>query len=122
MDFQEIDRVYDERKRQYDNGSLSKDQFEAWLKDEAMVQDAQDRWWSKHRETGEWHRFDPDTGTWIKDTPPHRGQPEPPSPSILRSPSISRGWRELLSYQSLFVLLLIVIAIFILVLLRIIVA
>jgi hypothetical protein len=54
--------------------------------------------------------------------PKEKERKEQPDTLYRRSPSISRGWRELLSYQSLFVLLLIVIAIFILVLLRIIVA
>ncbi len=33
-----------------------------------MVQDAQGRWWAKHRETGEWHYYD--GNAWVPATPP----------------------------------------------------
>jgi hypothetical protein len=33
-----------------------------------MVQDAEGRWWAKHRETGEWHYYD--GNAWVRGTPP----------------------------------------------------
>jgi len=33
-----------------------------------MVQDAEGRWWAKHRETGAWHYYD--GSTWVRGTPP----------------------------------------------------
>jgi branched-chain amino acid transport system substrate-binding protein len=34
-----------------------------------MVQDAEGRWWSKHPETGEWHRYNRRTGEWVQARP-----------------------------------------------------
>jgi hypothetical protein len=33
-----------------------------------MVQDAEGRWWAKHRESGAWHYYD--GSTWVRGTPP----------------------------------------------------
>jgi hypothetical protein len=67
MNFQEADLHYVDLKQQYDNGSLSAEEFEAQL-EQLMVHDEEDRWWSKHPETGEWHYYDGDT--WVRDVPP----------------------------------------------------
>jgi len=67
MNFQQADRRYVDLKQQYDNGSLSAEAFEAQL-EQLMVHDEEDRWWSKHPETGEWHYFNGDT--WVRGIPP----------------------------------------------------
>jgi hypothetical protein len=67
MNFQQSDRRYVDLKQQYDNGSLSAEEFKAQL-EELMVHDEEDRWWSKHPETGEWHYYDGDS--WVRDIPP----------------------------------------------------
>jgi hypothetical protein len=67
IEFQEADQRYIDLKQRYDNGDLSTEEFRAQL-EQTMVQDAEGRWWAKHRETGEWNYFD--GGAWIRDTPP----------------------------------------------------
>jgi|SRR5215217_343596 len=67
MDFREAERRYTELKRQYDNGDLSDEEFRTQL-EESAVQDAEGRWWVKHRDTGAWYYQDGDT--WVPATPP----------------------------------------------------
>jgi hypothetical protein len=66
MDFREADRRYTELKQQYDNGNLSDEEFRTQL-EESAVQDAEGRWWVKHRDTGAWYYQDGDT--WVPGTP-----------------------------------------------------
>jgi hypothetical protein len=72
MDFQEADRRFPALKQQYDNGDLSDDEYRAQL-EQLAVQDAEGRWWVKHRDTGAWHYQDGDS--WVQSTP----YPEPGS-------------------------------------------
>src|SRR5215212_6239178 len=67
MDFREADRRYTDLKQQYDNGDLSDDEYRTQL-EQIAVQDAEGRWWVKHRETGAWYYQDGDT--WVQGTPP----------------------------------------------------
>jgi hypothetical protein len=84
VDFQEADRRYAEIKRRHEAGTLTDEEYDEQLK-QLMVQDQEDRWWSKSRKTGEWHYYD---GTaWIKDTPPGY---EPPQ-AAPQAPSSPRG-------------------------------
>ncbi|HKZ27386.1 MAG TPA: NCS2 family permease, partial [Rubrobacteraceae bacterium] len=77
MDFHEVDRRYAELKRQHDSGTLSTEEFDAQL-EQLMVQDDQGRWWTKSRETGEWHYHDGDTR--VQGTPPaYQSSPQTPS-------------------------------------------
>ena len=85
MDFREADRLFTEYKRQYDNGDLSDDVFRARL-EELAVQDAEGRWWVKHRDTGAWHYQDGDT--WIPGTPYREPGPRGPSIVVKETP----GW------------------------------
>jgi hypothetical protein len=66
MDFREADRRYTELKRQYDNGDLSDEEFRTQL-EESAVQDAEGRWWVKHRDTGAWYYQDGDS--WAQGNP-----------------------------------------------------
>lgn len=66
MDFREADRRYTELKRQYDNGEISAQEFRTQL-EQSAVQNAEGRWWVKHRDTGAWHYQDGDT--WVQGTP-----------------------------------------------------
>jgi hypothetical protein len=70
--FREADRRYAELKGQHEAGSISDEEFDAQLK-QMMVQDDEDRWWSKSRNTGEWHYHD--GSTWVRGTPPIYQQP-----------------------------------------------
>jgi hypothetical protein len=70
MDFQQADRRYADLKQQYDNGALSDEEFRAEL-EQTAVQDAEGRWWVKHRDTGAWHYQAGDT--WVQGTPPYDG-------------------------------------------------
>ena len=73
VDFHEADRRYAEIKQRHEAGNLTDEEFDEQLK-ELMVQDQEDRWWVKSRNTGEWHYYD---GTaWIKDTPPGYEPPQ----------------------------------------------
>jgi hypothetical protein len=66
MDFQEADRRFPALKRQYENGDLSDDEYRAQL-EQLAVQDAEGRWWVKHRDTGAWYYQDGDN--WVPGTP-----------------------------------------------------
>jgi hypothetical protein len=101
MDFREADRRYTDLKRRYDNGDLSDEEFRTQL-ELISVQDGEDRWWVKHRDTGAWYYQDGDT--WVPGTPyresvseggasgpsePKPEQPEePPRISVQQTP----GW------------------------------
>src|ERR687893_3083226 len=77
MDFHEVDRRYAELKHQHDSGTLSTEEFDAQL-EQLMVQDDQGRWWTKSRETGEWHYHDGDTR--VQGAPPaYQSSPQTPS-------------------------------------------
>lgn len=69
MDFAQADQHYHELKQEYDAGTLSSEAFDEALK-EMMVQDAQERWWAKGREAGEWHYYDELQDEWIRADPP----------------------------------------------------
>ena len=86
MNFQQADRRYVDLKQQYAHGSLSAEEFEAQL-EQLMVHDEDDRWWSKHPETGEWHYFNGDT--WVQSIPPayEKGIPEVATKEASSEPS-----------------------------------
>lgn len=66
MNFREADRRFPDLKRQYENGDLSDDEYRAQL-EQLAVQDAEGRWWVKHRDTGAWYYQDGDN--WVPGTP-----------------------------------------------------
>jgi hypothetical protein len=67
MDFQEAEHRYAELRRQYDNGDVSDEEFQAQHA-QITVRDPDGRLWSKHRDTGEWHYYD--GSAWVPGTPP----------------------------------------------------
>ena len=69
MDFSQADQHYNELKQEYLAGSLSSEAFDEALR-EMMVQDDQERWWAKSRETGAWHYYDKERDEWIQADPP----------------------------------------------------
>jgi hypothetical protein len=69
VDFREADRRYTDLKRRYDNGDLSDEEFRTQL-EQTVVQDAEGRWWLKHRDTGAWH-YSLDGSKWVQCNPPH---------------------------------------------------
>lgn len=80
MNFQGVDRRYEELKEEYLAGSLSSEAFDEALR-EMMIQDDQERWWAKSRESGKWHYYDEDQDEWISADPPGYQAPAAPSPS-----------------------------------------
>ena len=67
VDFEEVDRRYAQLKRLHEAGEITPEEFDEQLK-RSMVQDESGRWWSKSRETGEWHYHD--GSAWIAGSPP----------------------------------------------------
>ncbi|MGD9147448.1 MAG: SUMF1/EgtB/PvdO family nonheme iron enzyme, partial [Anaerolineae bacterium] len=82
MDFTQADEFYNELKQKYEAGILTADAFDEALR-ENMVQDDQDRWWAKSRETGKWHYFDEAEDEWIQADPPgYQASTTSPSPEL----------------------------------------
>jgi hypothetical protein len=116
MKFEEADRRYNQLKQQYDNKTLSANAFEEALRD-LMIQDAQGRWWSKSRDTGEWNYYDATSKAWIRASPPVRSpsqqssaQPQAPShqggaaaPIQLTAPVTSKGLKVAFYFISLMI-------------------
>jgi hypothetical protein len=73
LDFEEVDRRYDELKRLFEAGDITEEDFDAQLR-QLMVQDEEGRWWAKSRRSGEWHYYD--GIAWFRGTPPG-GRPTP---------------------------------------------
>src|SRR5215211_3069084 len=69
--FEEADRRYAELKRLHEAGEITEEEFDEHLK-RSMVQDEGGRWWSKSRQSGEWHYHD--GNAWVPGTPPDRQQ------------------------------------------------
>ncbi len=90
MTFEEVDRNYADLRRQYDNGGISAEDFEARM-ERMRVTDEQGRHWLKDIRGGEWLRYD--GSTWIHDSPPtHQRSPVPPPPG--RPEPVSPGTPE----------------------------
>jgi len=70
--FEEADRRYAELKGLYDAGEITEEEFDEQLK-RSMVQDEGGRWWSKARQSGEWHYND--GRAWVRGTPPGYSPP-----------------------------------------------
>jgi AGZA family xanthine/uracil permease-like MFS transporter len=87
MDFREVERRYVELKRRHDSGALSAEEFDAQL-EQLRVQDDQGRWWTKSRETGEWHYHD--GNAWVRGTPPDYRSPQQTAP--VESTSVLGGF------------------------------
>jgi hypothetical protein len=84
VDFAEVDRRYEELKRQYDAGLINTEQFDEQLR-ALMIQDEQGRWWAKSRDTGAWSYHD---GTrWVASDPPGRPAHRPGGPAGPPDPS-----------------------------------
>jgi formylglycine-generating enzyme required for sulfatase activity len=102
MDYAQVDRRYDELKREYLAGSFSSEAFDEALT-EMMIQDDQERWWAKSRETGQWHYYDEDRDKWVQADPPgYEASAAPPplkqvpaqEPQILRGIAAETSSRE----------------------------
>jgi len=85
MNFEAVDRRYEELKQEYLAGSLSSEAFDEALRD-MMIQDSQERWWAKSRESGKWHYYDEEADDWLPADPPGYQAPTT-SPPIERSPA-----------------------------------
>lgn len=90
IDFREADRRYTDLKRLHDSGEIDTRVCRARL-EELSVQDADGRWWAKHRKTGAWHFYDGDD--WVPGTPPGYqedvSEPDPATPQTRTPPSQS---------------------------------
>src|SRR5215208_6356771 len=69
--FEEADLRYAELKRLHEAGEITPEEFDEQLK-RSMVQDEGGRWWSKSRQSGEWHYHD--GNAWVPGTSPDRQQ------------------------------------------------
>lgn len=81
MNFQEAKRRFDEYKRKFDAGHLTRTQFDE-QREQLKVRDDQGRWWAKGSGEDDWYYHD---GTkWIPGTPPGYEAtpplPDPPTP------------------------------------------
>jgi hypothetical protein len=97
MDFQDLQRQYDELREQFDAGEMSEEEFKDKLEG-LQLKDEQGRYWTIGALTGKWYRYD--GRRWVQETPipmtkhQGRGVPEPVSARAARreaGPSVP-GW------------------------------
>ncbi len=92
MDFEDIQRRYEELREQFDAGEISEEDFRDELEG-LQLKDEFGRYWTMGAQTGEWYRFD--GRTWIQETPlpltkhQGRGLPEYVSPEAAERESVS---------------------------------
>jgi LysM repeat protein len=98
MDFQELQRRYDELREQFDAGEISEQEFQGEIEG-LQLKDEQGRYWTIGARSGEWYRYD--GRQWVQETPipmtkhQGRGIPEPVSPHAVEREarsSIVPGW------------------------------
>ncbi len=79
MDFEDLQRRYDELREQFDAGEISEEEFKDELEG-LQLKDEQGVFWTIGAQTGEWYRFD--GRSWVQETPipmtkhQGRGMPE----------------------------------------------
>ena len=87
MDFQELQRHYDELREQFDADQISEEEFREEIEG-LQIQDEQGRYWTIGAQSGKWYRFD--GRQWVQETPiamtKHQGRkiPEPVSAAAAR--------------------------------------
>ena len=87
MDFQDLQRRYDELREQFDAEKISEKEFKDELEG-LQLKDEQGRYWTIGAQTGEWYHFD--GRTWVQETPipmtkhQGRGMPEEVSEQAAR--------------------------------------
>src|SRR5215218_1574794 len=91
MDFREADRRYAELKKQYEAGALSVEEFDEQRR-QLMVQDDEERWWAKGRETDEWF-YRTESG-WVRGTPPVDQLANPEDQQVRRKDSPEQAEQE----------------------------
>ena len=97
MDFEDLQRRYDELREQFDAGEITEDEFKDELEG-LQLKDEQGIFWTIGAQTGEWYRFD--GRSWVQETPmpmtrhQGRGMPEYVSAQVaVREADSSRpGW------------------------------
>jgi len=83
MDFQELQRRYNELREQFDAGEISEEAFREEIEG-LQLKDEQGRYWTIGAQSGKWYRYD--GRRWVQETPlpmtkhQGRGIPEPVSP------------------------------------------
>ncbi len=97
MDFQELQRRYDELREQFDAGKISEEEFQEEIEG-LQLKDEQGRYWTIGAQSGKWYRYD--GRRWVQETPipmtkhQGRGIPEPVSSQVAArgaGPSVP-GW------------------------------
>ncbi len=97
MDFQDLQRQYDELREQFDDDEISEQEFKDKLEG-LQLKDEQGRYWTIGALSGKWYRYD--GRRWVQETPipmtkhQGRGVPEPVSARAARreaGPSVP-GW------------------------------
>jgi LysM repeat protein len=87
MDFQELQRHYNELREQFDADQISEEEFRDEIEG-LQIQDEQGRYWTIGAQSGQWYRYD--GREWVQETPipmtKHQGRkiPEPVSPAAAR--------------------------------------
>ncbi len=87
MDFQELQRHYDELREQFDADQISEEEFRDAIEG-LQIQDEQGRYWTIGAQSGQWYRYD--GREWVQETPipmtKHQGRkiPEAVSPAAAR--------------------------------------
>jgi LysM repeat protein len=98
MDFQDLQRRYDELREQFGAGEISEEEFKSEL-EELQLKDEQGVFWTIGAQTGKWYRYD--GRDWVQETPipmtkhQGRGMPEHVSAqaAAAQQPGTSRpGW------------------------------
>src|SRR5512135_3435911 len=87
MDFQELQRHYNELREQFDADQISEEEFREEIEG-LQIQDEQGRYWTIGAQSGQWYRFD--GREWVPETPipmtKHQGRKiaQPVSPAAAR--------------------------------------
>jgi LysM repeat protein len=87
MDFQELQRHYNELREQFDADQISEEEFREEIEG-LQIQDEQGRYWTIGAQSGQWYRYD--GRQWVQETPipmtKHQGRkiPEAVSPAAAR--------------------------------------
>jgi len=97
MDFEDLQRRYDELREQFDAGEITEEEFKDELEG-LQLKDEQGVYWTIGAQTGEWYRFD--GRSWVQETPipmtKHQGRGMPEYVSVqaaVRPVESSRpGW------------------------------
>jgi LysM repeat protein len=92
MDFQDLQRRYDELREQFDAGKISEKEFKGEIEG-LQFKDEQGRYWTIGAQTGQWYHFD--GRGWVQETPlpmtKHQGRGIPEEVSAVAASQAARS-------------------------------